>query len=131
MQPTPDLVGEILDRRFAVLEHTGPDRYRVYDMQALQHVELHVQRTAAGIAYRPAGQSPPPPPDDAERLEAAWFARGEELQDADESGAEVTDYVAYQAQLEELAARLPRRLFGASLLHPDSCPIVLLLPEPA
>ena len=141
MTQMQDLVGEILERRYAILERTGQDRFRVYDMQGLAHLELRVQITAAGIVHSPIATPPPipaaaltPPPAPAtsamDQLEEAWFAKGDELQD-DESGAEVTDYVAYQAELEQIASRLRgRKVVGTSLLHEDRWAI-FVVPQPA
>ena len=141
MSHIQDLEGEILDGRYAVLERTGSDRFRVYDMQALKHLELRVQITGAGIVHSPVATPPPipaaalPPPKPAasamDQLEEAWFAKGDELENADESSAEVTDYVAYQAELEEIATRLRgQTVMGASLLHKDRWAI-FVVPQPA
>jgi len=132
-----DLVGEILDRRYAILERTGQDRFRVFDMQALEHLELRVQITTAGITHSPIAKPPPipapAPPKPASamnQLEEAWFAKGDELENA-ESSAEVTDYTAYQAELEEIATRLrARQIVGTSLLHKDRWAI-FVVPQPA
>jgi hypothetical protein len=139
MSNLQDLEGEILDRRYAVLERTGPDRFRVYDMQTLKHLELRVQVTAAGIVHGPVATPPPIPPVAAvapkpapsamDQLEEAWFAVGDELESAE--SAEVADYSAYQAELEEIAARLRgRRIVGTSLLRKDRWAI-FVVPQPA
>jgi hypothetical protein len=132
------MTGEILHGRFAVLERTGPDRYRAFDLRALSQVE--VQLLLGGSQYlvlepeppvappRAATPSPlppiaeaatPPPPVRASRaaaLEAAWFAHGEQAQEADEPSApfveEQPDYTRYQQLLEQLAEELSAALFA-------------------
>jgi hypothetical protein len=131
-----DLVGQILHRRFAVLEARGPDRYRVFDMQSLQ--EMQVLMKPGGVDFVVLGALPPaapgpkttrtvPPPLPEEicarppapaqavvprkrvethRFEAAWFARGAHFDESTPPG-EVTDYATYQRDLEQLAESLP------------------------
>lgn len=137
-----DMVGEIVERRYAVLEHLGVNQYLVYDMESMRRTVVPLgtdgsvlpgepcppapptpapgpraparrdHRPTLAVVPPPIPQPPPVPTEprrrvDTHRFEAAWFARGEQLQHEEEEAAEVTDYIDYQARLERLALELP------------------------
>jgi len=140
----PDnLVGEIVQQRYAVLERTGADRYKVFDLKELCQREL--LRWDDQWLPLPTGAAPKPPPTprppkpaapgrrrlSTSRFEAAWFAQGELLEQGD-AEPEVTDYQEYQARLEAEAARLEVRpvAVGSSLASRDDRPVLLFaLPD--
>jgi hypothetical protein len=129
-----NLVGEIVAQRYAVLEYLGVNRFLVYDMEEMRRTVVPLgadgsvlnwdaapvrkDPTPVLVSVPPPAPPPVPPPIptaaakprrriDTRRFEAAWYARGEELQFEDEEEAEVTDYVDYQARLEKLALEMP------------------------
>jgi hypothetical protein len=140
----PDtLVGEIVQQRYAVLERTGAERYKVFDMKELcQRELLRWDDQWLPLPTAPASPKPPPIPRDARRstprrrlstnrFEAAWFAQGEAVE-AGDAEPEVTDYHAYQEHLEAEAARLEVRpvAVGSSLASREDRPILLFaLPD--
>jgi hypothetical protein len=166
--PNPEeLVGEILDRRYALLESQGPwrqgHRYLAYDMEELVQVQLLLFHEAAKPRYLvltpstppplppppadkrpdpfrlappPADKRPdpspvrlaPPPADkrpdpspvrlpppsmrqrlDTGRLVAAWFARGEQLEQLDQEVDE--EALESPEEIERLARELPEEAF--------------------
>jgi hypothetical protein len=136
--PNPEeLVGEILDRRYALLESQGPwrqgHRYMAYDMEELVQVQLLLFHEAAKPRYLVLTPSTPPPlppppadkrPDpspvrlpppsmrqrlDTGRLVAAWFARGEQLEQLDQEVDE--EALESPEEIERLARELPEEAF--------------------
>jgi hypothetical protein len=154
------LVGEIVDKRFVLMEARGRVRnglkFEAYDMEALTRIEITVMVNAEGgvkgyllmdpnkpppipplpvpkprqelkspplvptpsppiptpqPVVRAAPPPPPPPPAqdlEAQRLEAAWFARGEQIdqQGYEDPSEEDWDFSERQANLEEVAKEL-------------------------
>lgn len=133
--PNPEeLVGEILDRRYALLESQGPwrqgHRYLAFDMAEMVQVQVLMLQEAEDkpryLVLTPTTPPPLPPPPaakrpdparlapptvrkrlDTGRLVAAWFARGEQLEqeEVDEEALESPE------ETERLARELPEEAF--------------------
>jgi hypothetical protein len=116
------LIGEIVDRRFVLMEARGRTptgfKFGAYDMESLTRVEILVMVNAeigikgylllSGQPSRPAltvAAAPPAQEVEALRLEAAWFAQGEQI-DQGEDAMEDWDLPERQAVLEETAREL-------------------------
>jgi hypothetical protein len=142
----PNLVGEILHNRYAVIEHLAGEYYLVYDMRAQRRRTIQLEpRGPTRVEVKPSRPTQRPatlpritvpvrrsaksaPAATARgargdrigfpvracaaathitRFEAAWFARGEQLELEEEGAAEISDYNAYQLLLERLALQMP------------------------
>lgn len=153
------LVGEIVDKRFVLMEARGSVRtglkFEAYDMEALARIEILVMvNTNGGVkgyllmdpnqpppippslpvprqelrpsppptppvpipsppvpTPQPVSRAAPPPPPpaqdlEAQRLEAAWFARGEQIDQGEDPLEDDWDFSERQANLEEVAKEL-------------------------
>lgn len=123
-----NLVGEIIDQRFALLEGKGPSRtgyrYLAYDMQGLKQTDIIVFPGADHwyMVLDPSTPPPIPPPIppaeprpappgsvrrriETKRFEAAWFVTGEHLADQEEQ-EDLQDAVPTQADVENVAHQL-------------------------
>jgi hypothetical protein len=116
------LVGEILHQRYAIVEHLAGDTYEVFDMKAMRKMRILLKPGGGFVvweAVRPPPMPPPTPPpvprstSSSEkpaaltRFDAAWFKRGEQLEHEEEGAEDISDYVAYQILLEQLALQMP------------------------
>jgi hypothetical protein len=122
MDERESLVGEIMNGRYAIVEHLAGDTYEAFDMQAMRKMKILIKPGGGFVVWEAVKPPPTPPPipppvprpasssqdgPKLTRFEAAWFARGEQLEHEEEGAENISDYAAYQFLLEQLALQMP------------------------